>query len=187
MIVPKEKSAELLTNWVALKHKGQKKKYTGEPYLTHLIAVAEMAKPVTMLGYEIGLCHDLFEDTKTTESELFEALLSFKYDELAANYITSRVAELTDVFTSTAYPGLSREARKEREALRLLTISAGAQTVKYCDLIYNMELVLLYDRENAEQYLKKKKLLLFGMVVGDKDMHQKALETINEGLKILRQ
>ena len=148
--------AEKLTDWVAARHKGQVKKYNGEPYFIHVLAVAQVAKPATMLGYEIGLCHDLLEDTPTTENELFETLLGFGYDDMEANYITIRVVELTDIFTAATYPGLSRAERKAKEASRLATISAGAQTVKYCDMLYNMDLVLRYDKPNADQYLKKR-------------------------------
>jgi (p)ppGpp synthase/HD superfamily hydrolase len=33
----------LLTNWVRDKHQQQKRKYTGEPYFLHLVAVAAKA------------------------------------------------------------------------------------------------------------------------------------------------
>ena len=179
------KPDEQLTAWVEAKHKGQIKKYTGKPYINHLLTVAEMAKPVTMLGYEIGLCHDLLEDTDTSENELFETLLGFGYDDMEANYITVRVVELTDVFTADAYPGLTRDERKEREAARTFTISPGAQTVKYCDLIDNMQTVIKYDQKNAQQYLHKKALLLNSLVAGDRATRQKALDVISQGLQSL--
>jgi (p)ppGpp synthase/HD superfamily hydrolase len=179
---PEKEPAELLTQWVAEKHSGQTKKYTGDPYFMHLDAVAAIAKPATLMGYEIGLCHDILEDTKVTRNELFEALLEFGYTDMEANYITVRVVELTDVFKSSAYPGLSRIERKENEARRLTTISPGAQTVKYCDLIYNMPLVIRYDKEHALEYLRKKKLLLAGMVDGDRELRLRAIEIIEEGL-----
>lgn len=173
---------ELLAQWVAKKHKGQTKKYTGDPYFMHLEAVAAMAKQVTLMGCEIGLCHDILEDTPVTRNELFEALLEFGYNDMEANYITIRVVELTDVFKASAYPGLSRIDRKEKEARRMMTISPGAQSVKYCDLIYNMPLVVKYDKEHAGEYLRKKKLLLEGMVDGDKGLREQAIGIIEEGL-----
>jgi len=174
--------AELLTQWVAKKHRRQTKKYTGDPYFTHLESVAAMAKPATLMGYEIGLCHDILEDTSVTRNELFEALLDFGYNDMEANYITVRVVELTDVFKSSSYPGLNRVERKEKEAQRLMTISPGAQTVKYCDLIDNMPLVIKYDEEHAIEYLRKKKLLLAGMVDGDKSLRKTAMGIIEKGL-----
>src|SRR5579862_5899348 len=129
------KAVGRLAHWVQKKHRGQLIKHTGDSYFTHLIAVAEMAGPVTLWGYEIGLCHDLLEDTETSREELLTTLIRFNYNTNEAEYITNKVAELTDEFTADAYPDLSREIRKEKEALRLCRISAGAQTVKYADLI----------------------------------------------------
>ena len=180
------KHVEQLANWVADKHRGQLIRDTEEPYFMHLLAVAEMAGPATLLGYEIGLCHDLLEDTSATENELHEALVSFNYDKTDADYITACVVELTDVYTSAAYPHLGKKARKEKEALRLSAISAAAQTVKYCDLIYNINWVMQHDRKHAARYLKRKKHLITCMAAGDKGLRQKALETINYGLVFIR-
>jgi len=176
------KQVEQLTDWVRQKHLGQQIKKTGEPYFTHLAAVANMAGQYTLLGYEIGLCHDLLEDTDTTLAELHVALTSFNYSPAEASYIAAAVIELTDVFTATAYPGLSKKARKEKEALRLQAVSAGAQTVKYCDLVDNITWVLEHDQRHAIEYLEKKKLLLAGMTNGNKKMLQKALNAVNNGL-----
>jgi (p)ppGpp synthase/HD superfamily hydrolase len=178
-------NTELLTNWVQQKHQGQIKKYSGDPYFHHVAAVAAMAKDATMFGYEIGLCHDLLEDTPTTQNDLFETLLGFGYADMEANYITIRVVELTDVFTSAAYPAMNRTQRKAAENLRLATISAGAQTVKYADIIYNTNLVLHHDRPHAAEYLQNKQALLNTLTHGDKALHQQAIELVSEGLRSL--
>ena len=72
---------ENLVNWVAVQHHGQLIKRTIEPYFNHVLTVANMAKPAVALGFEIGLCHDLLEDTDTTEEELPGTLTSFGYSE----------------------------------------------------------------------------------------------------------
>lgn len=176
--------AELLIRWVNLKYKGHLIKRSGEPYFNHLAAVAKMAQSVTNMGYEIGLCHDLLEDTSTTENELLEALTGFGYTNLEAGDITTCVVELTDVFTSNAYPNLSKTERKAKEARRLICISPAAQTVKYCDIIDNIRWVLQYDKKHALEYLLKKQLLLSAMTDGDKRIYEKVLTDINEGLII---
>jgi (p)ppGpp synthase/HD superfamily hydrolase len=170
---------DLLARWVRLKHSGQIKKYNGKPYYTHLYNVAKLARQATPFGYEIGLCHDLLEDTATTPNELLAGLLSFGYPPGDANYIANVVVELTDVFTSAAYPSLSREMRKEKEEFRLRTISACAQTIKYADLIDNMKLVIEYDPEHAPRYLEKKRLLLQSMNKGDEALREQALQIIH--------
>lgn len=176
---------ERLTVWVQRKHEGQVIKGTEDLYFKHVTAVAEMAEPLVKWGYEIGLCHDLLEDTPTSESELLEALIGFGYTDADAGFIAACVTELTDVFTAGAYPRLSKKARKEKEATRLVTISPAAQTVKYCDLADNIRWVLQHDQKHALQYLRKKQLLLAGMLSGDKGMRQKVLDLIDNGLKAL--
>ncbi len=180
------KSAERLAEWVEQKHRGQVKKYSGEPYFNHVLEVAELAKPIITLGYEIGLCHDLLEDTNTSEHELYQALLGFNYNPDEARHVTDCVVELTDVFTAVAYPFLSRERRKGREAARLLTISTDAQTVKYCDLLTNIPLVMRYDKNRAPEYLRKKEILVRKLYKGNSDLREKTLALIYNCLEDLQ-
>jgi (p)ppGpp synthase/HD superfamily hydrolase len=157
-------------------------KKTSEPYFNHLAAVADMAAGVVDFGYEIGLCHDLLEDTATTATELLDTLVRFGYKEADAELITSCVVELTDVYTKPAYPGIGKTDRKRMEAARLPTISPAAQTVKYADLIYNIKWVLKYDKKHARKYLIKKRRLLLALCQGNYQLRQQALELVIVGL-----
>jgi (p)ppGpp synthase/HD superfamily hydrolase len=172
-----------LKEWVAIQHGGQHIRRTKEPYLNHLLAVAEMAATAVPFGYAIGLCHDLLEDTATDSGQLLQALISFGYTAADAAFITDTVVELTDVFTTEAYPDLGKKERKALEALRLPTISPAAQTVKYGDLIYNIAWVIKYDKKDAPRYLKKKRLLLMKMTQGDPELRHKALQVIHQHLR----
>lgn len=175
-------AAEKLVEWIGVKHSGQLIRRTEKPYIDHLLAVAEMAKPAVAFGYEIGLCHDLLEDTDVSEEELRRVLISIGYSIIAADLITACVKELTDVFTAAAYPDWTKPERKAREAERLVSISAIAQTVKYCDLIDNIDWVLKFDQKHAKKYLKKKKLLVSMMDKGDEGLRQRLMNVINKGL-----
>lgn len=130
MKIPKGAQASLLM-FIVLKHENQVRKYTGEPYHFHLRNVADMADEKCRFGYEIGLCHDLFEDTKCTHEELLNTLIRFGYFRNEAEYIVNCVIELTDVFTSDSFPQLNRAKRKAEEAKRLHKICYESQTVKY--------------------------------------------------------
>jgi len=180
-----ENSKGLLAKWVANKHDGQLIRETQEPYFNHVAAVAALAAPAVRLGYEIGLCHDLLEDTDTTETQLFDVLIKFGYADADAGLIASCVTELTDTYTADRYPDLSKKIRKEKEAARLQTISATAQTVKYGDLIYNIGWVMQYDQQHAKKYLLKKLHLLVGMNKGEHNLLQQALLLINQSLTAL--
>lgn len=156
-----------------LKHENQKRKYTGDPYHFHLQSVAKMADEKCRLGYEIGLCHDLLEDTETTHDELYLALRRFGYSTQDADFITARVIELTDVYTHKVYPELNRTNRKSLESKRLHKIHPCAQTVKYCDLIDNTASIVEYDKGFAVKYLSEKQDILSGMNKGNQNMFEK--------------
>ena len=115
--------------FVALKHFCQKRKYTNGSYLSeHLLPVAKMAEGKCKLGYEIGLCHDLLEDTNCSIEELLNALIRFGYEEVAAYLIVASVIDLTDYHTTENYPHLNRKIRKASEAERMKYISPDSQT-----------------------------------------------------------
>ena len=179
--------SQQLADWIAMKHNDQVIKRSGAPYFSHLLTVAEIAGQATPLGYEIGLCHDLLEDTSTTEAELLGALIRFGYAVRVAEAITSGVVELTDVFTRKAYPSLSKAIRKKKEHARLLTVSAIAQTVKYADIADNINWVLKYDPKHAKTYLVKKQLLLAGLDRGAKKLRKAVLDKIRGALLTIQE
>ncbi len=174
-----------LFGFVTLKHDQQKRKYTNEPYVYHVRAVADMADGKCLMGYEIGLCHDLLEDTNCTYSELLTALQRFGYLESEAKFICDCTADLTDRFTPELHPNLNRKARKALEAERLHAVCPCAQTVKYCDLIHNTESIIEYDRGFAMKYIPEKEQILAGMNKGNKLMYRLALQSLYNAKKKL--
>ncbi|MDQ3290702.1 MAG: HD domain-containing protein, partial [Bacteroidota bacterium] len=125
--------------FVTEKHGQQKRKYTHEPYVNHLVRVALKVKDYTHDSRMAmaALCHDLLEDTECTVAELYQFLTNIGLTNANSDYICLLVKELTDVFTSEVYPQFNRKTRKELEAARLWEISPEAQTIKYADLIDN--------------------------------------------------
>ena len=175
---------ETLLDFVKDQHGDQVRKYTGEPYCTHPLAVAEILLPHNVyLGTEIALCHDLYEDTDCTEARLFIHLYHInKYSLEESRYIIAGVKELTDVFTKEDFPYLNRELRKKCETARLATISAASQTVKYADLIHNSESIIEHGGSFAKTYLKEKKDILYKMSQGNKELYVEAVGICNHAL-----
>lgn len=156
-----------LLEFVKAKHGDQKRKYTGVPYWTHLVAVATIVKPYAPEGVEIALCHDLFEDTPCGEDELLTFLLDAGYSKDRADMILHGALELTDQYVPENFPDLNRKERKKREAARLGDISALAQTVKYADLIDNSSSIVAADPGFAKIYLSEKLDILKVMRAGN--------------------
>ncbi len=153
-----------LIEFVKQQHGSQVRKYTGEPYFNHLIAVATAAEKTGVnYGWEIGLCHDLFEDTLCHWESLFSFLL-FKcdYTQQSSEYICDHVKDLTDVFTAIEFPYLNRSIRKQCEAIRLHTIDRTSQIIKCCDLIDNTKTIVQHDTGFAAKYIHEKREIIKG-------------------------
>lgn len=167
-----------LIEFVRRQHGGQLRKYTNEPYFNHLIAVAEMADGKCAFGFEIGLCHDLLEDTDCNALNLQSALILSGYNDDARWLIGQCVWDLTDQYTQIQHPDKNRKERKNLEALRLHHISLASQTVKYCDLINNTESIVKHDKKFAKTYLSEKREILQGMNKGDTVLYNKCIEVL---------
>lgn len=112
-------------------HKGQKRKWTGEAYVTHPMRVA---KNVAAAGGDeaqvaAAWLHDTVEDTPVTVAGIRAV---FGPD------VAKLVEELTNVYTAEAFPDLNRAERKAREVQRLSSISKRAKLIKLFDVMDNM-------------------------------------------------
>ena len=144
-----------------------------------MVAVAECAEKNGLeFGYEIGLCHDLFEDTACTDEQLRTALQEYNYTPSEIEFILEGTWDLTDKFTSADYPIFNRKQRKAMEVERLSAVSANSQAIKYCDLIDNTKSIVQHDKGFARVYLKEKANLLKVMNEGNKFLYEQAVKNI---------
>jgi hypothetical protein len=161
-------------------HGEQKRKYSGDPYYTHLFRVSDTVKEIG--GDEAmimaALLHDVLEDTPTNEIELISELESIVDPQMARD-IVNLVIELTDVYTKENFPDLNRRARKEMEAKRLGEVSSRAQTIKYADLLDNGEDIMKNDPSFGRVYLREKGRILNYMRNGDEYLYNKCLSQIS--------
>lgn len=175
---------QLLTEFIIEKHKGQLRKYTNTPYHEHPIRVAHLAvkyhKSNHLFLFEIGLCHDLFEDTDCTYEELYKFLVKkLKYDCIEANIICNAVERLTNQYTQEKYPELTRKTRKELELEKLANMPSYCQNIKYADIIDNISSIVKYDKKFAKTYIQEKIELLNVMRNGCVHLFIKCCAAIN--------
>lgn len=134
-------------------HAGQVRKYTGDPYWRHCLAVYDLVKEWG--GTEDMLCaallHDTLEDTELTEAAIAQTF---------GPSVLELVLELTDEYTSENYPGLNREQRKQREAERLARCSLEARVIKLADMEDNTSSIVAHDPGFAKVYLAEKARVL---------------------------
>lgn len=143
----------------------QKRKYTGEDYIVHPIAVSNLVKENGGTDEMIAaaLLHDTVEDTNVTREQIAEEF-GWKVFKL--------VVELTDV---TKPEDGNRATRKAIEAKRLGMASKEAQTIKLADLIDNTKTIFKHDPKFAKVYIQEKIALLEAMdKVHGTDLYMKA-------------
>jgi (p)ppGpp synthase/HD superfamily hydrolase len=134
-------------------HATQKRKYTAQPYFTHVDAVARaiQASGGDEAMVAAAYLHDTLEDTATTYSELVAEF---------GTEVADLVKELTDVYTPLTHPGLNRKARKALEVQRLAKVSDRAKLIKRADMADNTSSIEQHDPKFARVYNAEKAELL---------------------------
>ncbi len=137
--------------FAATAHAGQRRKYTGDPYIIHPLDVMSILKANHPQATEemlvAAVLHDVLEDCPQI-APLHIAT------EFGAN-VFNLVVELTDVLTEG-----DRATRKEANRVRLSTVSNEAKAIKMADLISNTKDITRHDRSFAKVYLAEKEELL---------------------------
>jgi guanosine-3',5'-bis(diphosphate) 3'-pyrophosphohydrolase len=144
---------------------GQRRKYTGEPYIVHPAEVARIVAGVpgsTPDMVAAAWLHDVVEDTGCTYTDVH---MAFGID------IATLVGWLTDV--SKPEDG-NRAARKALDRAHTAEAPAEAQTIKLADLISNSRSIVQHDPTFARTYLAEKRMLLAVMTRGDAGLHAEA-------------
>jgi len=133
-----------------ISHAGQKRKYTGEPYIIHPRRVSFWVAAVTYDPEVVAaaILHDVLEDTSATFEELRDRF---------GWRVARMVWEVTDI--SRPNDG-NRRVRKEIDRQHLALTSAEAQTIKLADLIDNTGSIVAHDPGFARVYMREKALLL---------------------------
>lgn len=138
-------------------HKGQVRKYTGEPYINHPIAVAAIVATVEHTPEMIAAAylHDVVEDCGVSLAEVKERF---------GGKVATLVAYLSDI--STPYHG-NREARKSLDRQHIALAPTDAKTIKLADLIENTKTIAALDPNFWKVYRGEKQRLLEVLTDGD--------------------
>ena len=150
-------------------HKGQVRKYTGEPYIVHPIEVMGLVKQVVddPEMQAAALLHDVVEDTPVSIKEI--------KDEFGPR-VAALVSDLTDV--SKPEDG-NRAVRKELDRQHSAQASPEAQTIKLADLINNSKSIMEHDPKFAKVYMREKTALLEVLVQGHPTLHKQASDIVS--------
>lgn len=151
-------------------HGTQERRYTGEPYWTHVVAVATTVSKVpgrTMEMVEAALLHDVLEDTDVDEAELRKY-----FSETTVDYVIL----LTD---EPLYVG-NRAVRKALDVERLAAAPDAVKTVKLADMLDNTATIVEHDPRFAVVYMREKAALLPALKGGDTELFAMAEARVRE-------
>ncbi|QOX80819.1 HD domain-containing protein (plasmid) [Trichlorobacter lovleyi] len=151
-------------------HKGQVRKYTGEPYISHPEAVVRLllSTDYTDAILAAAWLHDVVEDTHIT------------FEQIYADFGAS-VALLVENVTNKSKPqDGNRKVRKDIDLAHLKKAYPAAQNIKLADIIDNTKNIVLHDPSFAATYLKEKNDQLAVLQGGDTALFQKAKKTLLE-------
>lgn len=134
-------------------HAGQKRKYTGDDYIVHPVAVAQIVKDFggNVHQQAAALLHDVVEDCDVTIDQIRDAF---------GDHVAELVGWLTDV--SVPSDG-NRATRKALDRAHSAAAPYDAQFIKLADLMDNTKSIVAHDPSFARVYLKEKQLLLEAM------------------------
>lgn len=152
-------------------HRGQNRKYTGEPYIIHPRAVARIVASVTDDVNMIcaALLHDTIEDTTLTLQDLISK--GFGYP----------IARLVDGLSDPVYPpSANRAHRITMNRMHTAGQSADVHTVKLADLIHNSEDISKYDPGFTKQFMMEKGLLVGYLIDGNPILLARAFHQLGE-------
>lgn len=155
------------------KHKDQKRKYTGDPYIIHPAAVATLVSDCPECTDEMIVAawlHDTVEDCGISNGEI---------QELFGVAVAELVGWLTDV--SVPSDG-NRATRKAIDRNHTAQAPAAAQTIKLADLIDNSVSIIRHDEKFAKVFLQEKTLLLKVLTKGNKRLLEQATTIVEINL-----
>jgi len=149
-------------------HGEQKRKYTGEPYVTHPLAVMRIVQevPHTTEMLVAAVLHDVVEDTPVELTEIKK-----EFGPVVATYVDG----LTDV--SKPEDG-NRAFRKAMDRAHSAEQPAEVQTIKLADLIHNTASIEEHDPGFYKVYKEEKKQLLKLLTKGDTMLMWRAQQQI---------
>lgn len=145
-------------------HRGQVRKYTGEPYIVHPLEVARIVASVVQDEDMViaALLHDVVEDCKVELGTIEKAF---------GQRVAKFVSDITDV--SRPQDG-NRTVRKALDRAHIAAAGYESQTIKLADLISNTQSITQHDPDFAEVYMDEKRQLLDVIRKGDITLFQRA-------------
>ena len=165
-----KKQIEKAIQFATEAHEGQIRKYTGEPYIVHPLAVMETVSTVEHTDEMLmaAVLHDTVEDCDVTLDDI-------------VSHFGPIVADLVEQLTDISVPEDGNRAfRKAMDRDHSAQASAQGMTIKIADLLDNTKSITEHDEHFAKVYMKEKALLLQVLDKADKILLEKAQKKVDK-------
>ncbi|OGT42581.1 MAG: bifunctional GTP diphosphokinase/guanosine-3',5'-bis(diphosphate) 3'-diphosphatase [Gammaproteobacteria bacterium RIFCSPHIGHO2_12_FULL_37_34] len=156
---------------------GTQARFTGEPYITHPIAVAQILAQMRMDSITImaAILHDVVEDTTISQSEIIE-----KFGQ--------EVAELVDGVTKLTHIHFENYAQAQAENFRKMVMAMASDIrvilVKLADRLHNMRTLYALPVEKRQR-ISLETLEIFAPIANRLGMHSFRVELEDLGFATL--
>ncbi|KTG17681.1 MULTISPECIES: HD domain-containing protein [unclassified Guyparkeria] len=151
-------------------HEGQVRRYTGEPFVLHPVAVAHLVAAYERdpLVLAAALLHDVVEDTEVTAADL------------ASRFPASVVRMVLSLTNPSRPDDGDRTARKAIDHAHVAQADPRAQTIKYADVYLNVQSIARHDPDFAKRvYLPQKASLIRRLSRGHPVLRRRVRESID--------
>lgn len=151
-------------------HRGQRRRYTGEPYIAHPLAVMTIVRGATddPVALAAAILHDVPEDADGGERPGC-------WLRLIADTCSLDVAEGVQTLSDNCprHAG-NRAARKAAICRKLADAPGWVQTIKVADMIDNLPSIVEHDPKFAPVYVQEARNLLDVLARGDDRLRSRA-------------
>ena len=158
-------------------HKTQKR-HSGDPYISHPVAVANILAELKLDGPTIttALLHDTIEDTKAT------------YDEVKNNF-GEEIADLVDGVTKISKLEVEKKTLTAGENFRKLILATSKDIrvllVKLADRLHNIRTITSIDKKEKRERIAKETMEIYAPLAERMGMHKVRDELEDRSFAIL--
>lgn len=150
------------------KHRHQVRKYTGEPYASHLAEVAGIVATVAGDNRDGVAVDDMLSAAWLHDAQEDQGVSTDEIEDRFGFTVALGVSGLSDLEQGT------RARRKQLSCERLGACAGWIQTIKCADLISNTQSIRKHDPSFAVRYLKEKRELLAVLSRADRRLWSRA-------------
>ena len=145
-------------------HKSQRR-HSGDPYITHPLAVADILLSLKLDTSTIvtGLLHDTLEDTLTTENDLKD-----EFGEEVVKLVNG-VTKLSKIET---YTENKFQAENFRKLILAMSKDIRVLLVKLADRLHNMRTIQFIPEENRRKRIASETIEIYAPLAGRLGMHE---------------